>query len=44
MYAHSQVLKIDPKAVAPHRDLIIGCLDDQDESIRLRALDLIEGE
>lgn len=39
----ARVLKIAPKAVAAHRDLIIGCLDDEDESIRLRALALIGG-
>eukprot|EP01147_Barroeca_monosierra_P010115 gene10115-2281_t len=41
--AMSQVLKISPKSVQPHRDLIIACLDDDDESIRLRALDLLAG-
>jgi AP-3 complex subunit delta-1 len=37
----AKVLKIAPKAVAAHRDLIIRCLDDEDESIRVRALALI---
>eukprot|EP00794_Sanderia_malayensis_P007827 gene7827-8676_t len=32
-----------PKAVTPHKDLILQCLDDSDESIRYRALDLIVG-
>ncbi|XP_031566631.1 AP-3 complex subunit delta-1-like [Actinia tenebrosa] len=39
----SNILKIHPKAVQQHRDIIIQCLDDKDESIRLRALDLIVG-
>lgn len=39
----SDVLKILPKAVLPHRDLIVECLEDRDESIRLRALDLLAG-
>ena len=43
LQAMAQVLKIAPKAVLPHRDLIIECLDDRDESIRLRALDLLSG-
>ena len=36
-------MKIHPKAVAEHRDLVITCLDDEDTTIRMRALDLIEG-
>src|SRR5437870_4106172 len=36
-------MKINPKAVAEHRDLVLNCLDDDDISIRLRALDLLEG-
>ncbi len=36
-------MKIHPKAVAEHRDLIVNCLDDEDTTIRLRALDLLEG-
>ena len=43
LQALARVLKIAPKAVAAHKDLIIGCLDDQDESIRYRALALIGG-
>ena len=43
LQAMSQVLKIAPKAVLPHRDLIVECLEDRDESIRLRALDLLAG-
>lgn len=37
------IMKIHPKAVAEHRDLIVNCLDDEDTTIRLRALDLLEG-
>jgi AP-3 complex subunit delta-1 len=36
-------MKIHPKAVAEHRDLVVNCLDDEDITIRLRALDLLEG-
>jgi AP-3 complex subunit delta-1 len=43
LQALANVLKIHPKAVQAHKDLIIACLDDQDESIRLRALDLFAG-
>lgn len=32
-----------PKAVQAHKDLVLACLDDKDESIRLRALDLLYG-
>ena len=39
----ADILKIHPKVVAAHKDLIISCLDDGDESIRLRALALIGG-
>lgn len=43
LQALESVLKIAPKAVSVHKELIIGCLDDQDESIRLRALALLSG-
>jgi AP-3 complex subunit delta-1 len=39
----SKILKCQPKAVVPHKDMIMDCLDDVDDSIRLRALDLISG-
>lgn len=43
LQAMAEILKIHPKAVATHKDLIISCLDDGDESIRVRALALIGG-
>lgn len=39
----SKILKTHPKSVQAHKDLILACLDDKDESIRLRALDLLHG-
>ena len=39
----SKILKTHPKSVQAHKDLILQCLDDRDESIRLRALDLLYG-
>ena len=39
----SKILKTSPKSVSGHKDLVLGCLDDADESIRLRALDLLSG-
>lgn len=38
-----KILLYHPQSVQPHKDLILGCLDDKDESIRLRALDLLHG-
>ncbi|XP_032234708.1 AP-3 complex subunit delta-1 isoform X2 [Nematostella vectensis] len=43
LLAMSKILKTHPKAVQSHKDIIIHCLDDKDESIRLRALDLVVG-
>lgn len=43
LIALNNIMKINPKAVAEHRDLVLNCLDDDDVSIRLRALDLLEG-
>ena len=37
----SVLLDSHPNAVLQHREIILKCLDDKDESIRLRALDLI---
>ena len=43
LLAMSKILKTSPKSVTGHKDLILGCLDDADESIRLRSLDLLSG-
>lgn len=43
LLALNNIMKIHPKAVAEHRDLVLNCLEDEDTSIRLRALDLLEG-
>ena len=39
----SKILQTHPKSVQAHHDIIMQCLDDKDESIRLRALDLLSG-
>ena len=38
-----QLMVSNPKAVVEHRDLILDCLSDLDETIRLRALELLTG-
>ena len=43
LLAMGKILKTNPKSVQGHKDLIMQCLDDTDESIRLRALDLLYG-
>ena len=43
LLAMSKILKTNPKSVSGHKDLIMACLDDADDSIRLRALDLLSG-
>jgi len=43
LLAFSKILKTHPKSVQAHKDLVLACLDDRDESIRLRALDLLYG-
>eukprot|EP01102_Stenamoeba_stenopodia_P004321 TRINITY_DN1463_c0_g1_i2.p1 TRINITY_DN1463_c0_g1~~TRINITY_DN1463_c0_g1_i2.p1 ORF type:complete len:635 (-),score=132.59 TRINITY_DN1463_c0_g1_i2:1876-3780(-) len=43
LLALHNIMKAHPKAVTEHRDLIIWCLDDEDVTIRLRALDLLVG-
>ncbi|CAH8618407.1 unnamed protein product [Schistosoma haematobium] len=43
LLAMRKILLYHPQSVQPHKDLILGCLDDKDESIRLRALDLLHG-
>lgn len=44
LLALANIMKHHPKAVAEHRDLVLRCLEDEDVTIRLRALDLLEGE
>jgi AP-3 complex subunit delta-1 len=39
----SKILQTNPKCVQVHKDLIMQCIDDKDESIRLRALNLLYG-
>jgi AP-3 complex subunit delta-1 len=43
LLALNNIMKIHPKAVAEHRDLVLTCLDDEDVTIRMRALDLLTG-
>uniref|UniRef100_A0A2A4ISS4 AP-3 complex subunit delta n=1 Tax=Heliothis virescens TaxID=7102 RepID=A0A2A4ISS4_HELVI len=43
LLAMSRILKSHPKSVQAHKDLVLACLDDKDESIRLRALGLLYG-
>ena len=43
LLAMSKILRTHPKSVQGHKDLVMQCLDDSDESIRLRALDLLYG-
>ncbi|CAF0737741.1 unnamed protein product [Brachionus calyciflorus] len=43
LLAMSKILQTNPKSVQMHKDLIMQCLDDKDESIRLRSLDLLYG-
>ncbi|KAH9366489.1 hypothetical protein HPB48_020876 [Haemaphysalis longicornis] len=43
LLAMSKILKTHPRSVQAHKDLVLQCLDDKDESIRLRALDLLYG-
>eukprot|EP01133_Synstelium_polycarpum_P014590 gene14590-17251_t len=43
LLALNNIMKIHPKAVSEHRELVLACLDDEDMSIRQRALDLLTG-
>ncbi|KAM0788195.1 hypothetical protein ACM66B_001354 [Microbotryomycetes sp. NB124-2] len=38
-----KILPTHPHLLTPHRDIILSCTDDADMSIRMRALDLVEG-
>jgi hypothetical protein len=37
----NNIMKVFPKGVAEYRDLIVNCLEDEDVTIRIRALDLL---
>jgi AP-3 complex subunit delta len=43
LVALHKIMLVHPKAVVEHRQMVIGCLDGQDESIRVRALELLTG-
>jgi AP-3 complex subunit delta-1 len=43
LFALNNIMKIQPKAASEHRDIVVNCLDDNDVTIRMRALDLLEG-
>lgn len=43
LLAMKKMLQIHSKSVRAHQDIILSCLEDKDESIRLRALDLLYG-
>lgn len=43
LLAMKKMLQIHSKSVRTHQDIILSCLEDKDESIRLRALDLLYG-
>ena len=41
--AMTQIMKENPKILADQRDTILACLDDPDQTIRLKALELLRG-
>ena len=43
LVALGNIMKVHPKAVAEHGDVILACLEDEDATIRARALDLLSG-
>eukprot|EP00127_Corallochytrium_limacisporum_P005188 Clim_evm5s201 gene=Clim_evmTU5s201 len=43
LLAMNKILALHPKALSNHREMVVLCLDYEDESIRLRALDLLVG-
>ena len=43
LVALGNIMRVHPKAVAEHGDVILGCLEDEDATIRARALDLLSG-
>lgn len=43
LLALNKLMAIAPKAVQEHKDTVLNCLDDEDITIRFRALDLVIG-
>ena len=43
LVALGNIMKVHPKAVAEHGDVILTCLEDEDATIRSRALELLSG-
>ncbi|KAJ3321973.1 AP-3 complex subunit delta-1 [Boothiomyces sp. JEL0866] len=43
LYAVGKLLQVRPQMVSEHRDAILKCMEDEDVSIRTRALELISG-
>ena len=43
LLAMSNFMKVHPRVVAEHKSMILGCLNDEDLTIRHRALDLVSG-
>ena len=43
LVALSEIMQTHPKAVTEYRDLVLWCLDDEDQTIRSRALALVTG-
>jgi len=41
LVALNNVMKVNPRGVLEHRDLILNCLEDEDETIRRRAVELV---
>eukprot|EP01125_Pyxidicula_operculata_P007616 TRINITY_DN2586_c1_g1_i1.p1 TRINITY_DN2586_c1_g1~~TRINITY_DN2586_c1_g1_i1.p1 ORF type:complete len:1273 (-),score=465.08 TRINITY_DN2586_c1_g1_i1:117-3935(-) len=43
LLALSKIMEVFPKSAAEHRDIILSCLEDEDQTIRLRAVELLTG-
>jgi len=43
LVALSNIMKVFPRGIIEHRDLILNCLEDEDETIRRRSIELIAG-
>eukprot|EP01124_Arcella_intermedia_P032993 TRINITY_DN7803_c0_g1_i1.p1 TRINITY_DN7803_c0_g1~~TRINITY_DN7803_c0_g1_i1.p1 ORF type:complete len:1168 (+),score=314.36 TRINITY_DN7803_c0_g1_i1:302-3505(+) len=43
LLALAKIMEVFPKGIMEHRDLILNCLEDPDQTIRLRAVELLTG-